>query len=191
MNKEELKKRIEELKNQIKTNSVDKHFAEKLLEDLVSAKGQYDVEEAELIIPKKDVVKEYDFDSFKFVRTKKGILFHVRGGFDTFVSIRMTSLYERLSSLLELKDRYENLVEEERKAYDSIFTANYYVLSMPFLLSPFDEEFFEAASKNIEVLNNAYEKYVKNAELQEETPAEDAEFEKNNGMLNEIMGTDA
>ena len=59
MDKKILKERLDDLVNQIKTNSKDAHFAKKLIDDLLSVKGQMMVEPTELDCGKK--VDEYGY----------------------------------------------------------------------------------------------------------------------------------
>lgn len=187
MKKNEIKEKIEEKINLIKTNSKDAKFADKLIDDLMSLKGQYDVEEVEFIVPAKDVIKEYDFDSYKFVKTTKGVLFHAKGGYTVFVSLRMRSLYERIISILDLKDNYETLSDDDKGIYDAMFSATYYVMSSAFLLSPFEDKFFEVATRILEAINDAYKDYIKDTELSEETPSTDAEFEDKLDLANTVL----
>lgn len=190
MGKEELKKQLEEVVAQIKTNSKDAKFADKLVDKLLSLKGQIDVEPTRIHIPEKDVVKEYDNDSLRFVRCRGCIIFQAKGGYSVIVQPRMTALFEHLSVLLDMKDRYEELSDEEKKSYDMLYSATVYVLEAPMFAVGEDEMFFGIASDVIKRLNDFTEKQL-NKELQEETPKENAEFENLNEVLNKDMGTDA
>ena len=44
MDKEVLKERLNEVKNQLRTNAKDVHFFDKLIDEALSLKGQMDVE---------------------------------------------------------------------------------------------------------------------------------------------------
>lgn len=190
MDKNELKKQIEEVSNQIKVNSKDVHFADNLIDKLLSLKGQYDIEPTRIYIPEKDVVKEYDNDSFRFIKCKGCIMFHAKGGYSVIVKSRMRALFDHLSVLLDMKDRYEELSEEEKKSYDMLYSATVYVLEAPMFSASDDEMFFGIASDVIKRLNDFTDKALKK-DLQEETHEENAEFENLNEVLNKDMGTDA
>lgn len=190
MGKEELKKQLDEVVAQIKTNSKDAKFADKLVDKLLSLKGQIDVEPTRIHIPEKGVVKEYDNDSLRFVRCRGCIIFQEKGGYSVIVQPRMTALFEHLSVLLDMKDRYERLSDEEKKSYDMMYSATVYLLEIPMFAASDDEMFFGIASDVIKRLNDFTDKQL-DKELQEETPKENAEFENLNEVLNKDMGTDA
>lgn len=189
MNKKDLKKQIEDIAKQIKANSKDAKFAEKLVDKLLSLKGQYDVEATRIHIREKDVVKEYDFEAVRFIRCKGCIIFHAKGGVTTIVKPTMKCLYEHLDVLLDMKDRYEELKEEEKKAYEALYTATLWNLSAS-IYSTLDDELFVNVATDI---MKRFEVYIqsKESELQDETPEENAEFETKMGFANELLKENA
>lgn len=186
MEKQELKNKIEEVVNKIKTNSKDAKFADSLVDKLLSLKGQLDVEPMRLCIPEKDVIKEYDNDSIRFVRCKGGILFQTKGGFSVFVSPRMSGLYQHLEILLDMKDKYDELSEEQKKTYEVLYLATTQILQLSIFATCDDEFFFGISEDIIKRFQTMTEKAI-NAELHEETHKENAEFENKMEITNEVL----
>ena len=186
MEKQELKNKIEEVVNQIKTNSKDAKFADSLIDKLLSLKGQLDVEPMRFGIPEKDVIKEYDNDSIRFVRCKGYIAFQAKGGFSVFVSPRMSALYQHLEGLLDMKDNFDNLTEEQKEGYDTsyLYTS---ILMQIMLFAVFDAKMFADLSNDV---MKRYEEFLdryKNIPLQDETYKENAEFENNMELANQVL----
>lgn len=190
MEKKELKKQLDNVVAQIKTNSKDAKFADSLIDKLLSLKGQIDVEPARIHIDEKDVIKEYDNDAVRFVRCKTCILFQAKGGLSIVVNPSMTSLFEHLTILLDMKDRYEELTEEEKKSYELLYSATVWMLEIP-IFATCDDEMFFGVVNDILARFNAFTEKEMGKDLQEETPKEDAEFENMNEVLNEMGKKDA
>lgn len=186
MEKQELKNKIEEVVNKIKTNSKDAKFADSLIDKLLSLKGQMDVEPMRLCIPEKDVIKEYDNDSIRFVRCKSGILFQTKGGFSVFVNPRMSGLYQHLEVVLDMKDKYDELTEEQKKTYDFLYLATTQILQLGIFATCDDEFFFGIAEDIVKRFQTMTEKAL-NTELQEETYKENAEFENKTELANQVL----
>lgn len=189
MGKEKLKKQIKEVVSQIKTNSKDAHFADKLVDKLLSLKGQLDVEPTRIHIEEKDVIKEYDFGSTTYTKYKGGIIFHAKSGMDIVIRPGLHSLYEHINVMLEMKDNYEKLNEDMKKAYENIYTATSWLLTSPIYATIDDNMFFGIAT---DILKH-FDEYIKSKEkvLQEETPIENAEFENMNELLTKDIDKDA
>lgn len=190
MEKKELKMQIDEVVKKIKANSKDAHFAQELTDELLSLKGQYDVEPTRVCVEDKDVIKEYDFDSLRFLRCKNCIVFQDKGGFTSVISPRMVALYTHLNVFLDMKDRYETLSEGEKPVYERLYTATVWVLNTPVFATCSDKMFFGIAADVI----NHFQEYVdeaKNAPLKDEEAEEDAKFENTNEALKIAGGKDA
>ena len=189
MGKEKLKKQIKEIVLQIKTNSKDAHFADKLVDKLLSLKGQLDVEPTRIHIEEKDVIKEYDFGSTTYTKYKGGIIFHAKSGMDIVIRPDLHSLYEHINVMLEMKDNYEKLNEDMKKAYENIYTATSWILTSPIYATIDDNMFFGIATDILKHFNEYCKKQEQN--LQEETPIENAEFQRVIEMFNKDTSTDA
>lgn len=190
MEKKELKKQLDEVVVQIKNNSKDAKFADALVDKLLSLKGQIMIEPTRIHIEEKDVVKEYDNDAVRFVRCKYCIIFQAKGGLSVVVRPTMTALFEHLTVLLDMKDRYEELDEEGKKSYELLYSATVLMLEVPIFVTRSDEMFFGVVNDVLARFNKFTETEL-NKDLQEETPKENAEFENMNEALTKDMGTDA
>lgn len=182
MEKKELKKQLDEVVVQIKNNSKDAKFADALVDKLLSLKGQMMIEPTRIHIEEKDVVKEYDNDAVRFVRCKGCIIFQAKGGMSIVVKPTMTALFEHLTVLLDMKDRYEELDEEGKKSYELLYSATVWMLEVPIFATCSDEMFFGIVNDILSRFNKFTETEL-NKDLQEETPKENAEFENMNEVL--------
>lgn len=190
MEKKELKRQIDEVVKKIKSNSKDAHFAKELTDELLSLKGQYDVEPTRVCVEDKDVIKEYDFDNLRFLRCKNCVVFQDKGGFTSVISPRMVALYTHINVLLDMKDRYDTLTDDEKNVYERLYTATIWVLNTPVFATCSDKMFFGIAADVINYFKEFVEE-AKNAPLKDEEAEEDAKFENMNEILNNNMGTDA
>lgn len=190
MEKKELKKQLDEVVVQIKNNSKDAKFADSLVDKLLSLKGQMMIEPTRIHIEEKDVVKEYDNDAVRFVRCKDCIIFQAKGGMSVVVKPTMTALFEHLTVLLDMKDRYEELDEEGKKSYELLYSATVWMLEVPIFATCSDEMFFGVVNDILARFNKFTENEL-NADLQEETPKENADFENLNEAFNEMEKKDA
>lgn len=189
MAKKDLKKQIEDIKDLIIKESNNPTEAEKRIKKLMSLKGQYDVVEAELTIPVKNVIKRYNFGSYEFVRCRNGILFHVFGGLHTFVSMRMKSAYEHLAGVLDMYDGYADASDDEKYVIDAVINATAMVMDGLIVGSCSDEALFSIAKAVVDYLIKLQNK-SENAELQDETYAEDAEFENTQDAFAQTLKND-
>lgn len=181
---------IETVINQIKTNSKDTKFADKLIDKLMSLKGQYDVEPTRLFVPEKDVIKEYDNDNLRIVRCKDCIIWQHKGGFTFVVKPTMRALYEYIDGMLAMKDKYDELTDDEKSLYDAAYFGMSIILQSPMFAVADDEFFVELATFIGEGVKKVSDKLL-NHPLQEETPIENAEFETKMEVANELLKEDA
>lgn len=175
MDKKILKERLDDLVKQIKVNSKDAHFADKLIGDLLSVKGQMGVEPIALDCGKE--VDEWRGETFRITLTDRGVLYHEYGGYSVFVTPNNTALYDVLADLVENKDEYAELEGEKKENFESLLAIIAYNVSLP-RIAFMDKDFpQEIALKTIEFLRKMYDDLM-NKELQEETPNEDANFKE-------------
>lgn len=175
MDKKILKERLDDLVKQIKVNSKDAHFADKLIGDLLSVKGQMGVEPIALDCGKE--VDEWRGETFRITLTDRGVLYHEYGGYSVFVTPNNQALYDVLADLVENKEEYAELEGEKKENFESLLAIIAYNVSLP-RIAFMDKDFpQEIAIKTIEFLRNMYEGLM-NKELQDETPKEDAEFKE-------------
>ena len=187
MDKESLKKQIDELYGKIVANSKDARFSKRLVNDLLSLKGQYDIEEVIIIVKTKDVLKEYNNNEIVIIRCKQCIIWRHRGGLSVVVEPRMRALYEWLDGLLSLKDDEDKLTEAEKMVYSANYFGMSILMQIPMFAVADDELFFNIIDKAVEGIKKFSDKHLDNPELQEETPKENAEFEAKMKAAEEVL----
>lgn len=120
--KAKLESKLDEKISTLKTQCKDAHFADTLIDEILSLKGQLDVEPTRIFVPEMDIVKEYDFDTFKISKTERDIIFEMFG-YQVRVNWSCSSLYGALSYILDQHDNYLKLDDESKAAYDKMFVA--------------------------------------------------------------------
>lgn len=173
MDKKVLKERLNEVKNQLRTNAKDVHFFDKLIDEALSLKGQLTIEPLALDCGKE--VEEWSEDTFRVTLTDKGVLYHEFGGYSIFVTPQNAALYGVLSDLVVNKDKYFKEGAENKEEYDLTMSAIAYCLAVPRLVCGDADFMFEIASKVVEYIKDKYDELIEQP-LQEETPTENAEF---------------
>lgn len=182
-NKEELKKKLDEVKAQIKANSKDTHFADTLISELLSLKGQIDVEPLELNVGKK--IDDFKGETFEIVKTDRGIMYHEYGGYTIYTTENNNALYTTLADYVDNKDTYFELEGEQKEIFELNMSAIAYCLAVPKFAFADVTFTYEMAEKVIKYLNKSYEEAM-NADLQEETIEQDTEFKNATLALDEI-----
>ena len=173
MDKKVLKDRLDEVKNQLRTNAKDVHFFDKLIDEALSLKGQMGVDPIALDCGKEE--DEWRGETFRITTTNKGVIYHEYGGYSVFVTPNNEALYGVLVDLVENKEKYAKLEGEEAENFSALLTIIAYNLSLP-RISFMDREFpQEIAIRTMEFIRKMYDDLM-NKELQEETPIEDAAF---------------
>lgn len=191
--KEEIRKKIDEVKNLIKTNSKDAHHAEKLIDELLSLDREKRHEATLVHIPMDNVSKTFKGDTFELCYTKQGeAVYRTFGGY----TIICSSLFNALNATIENAIDYlngeiqEELTDEQKQLIEDDITATSWVLNLP-LHACSDLEFkYDLTNKFIEFISKLKEK-SNTDEPQEETYEQDAQFkEAMIGMENtrEIIG---
>lgn len=189
MDKKAIKKELDEALIQLKNNSKDAKFADRLIDKAMSLKGQLDVVEMEFGIPESDVLKRYNFNSFELVKCKGGIVFHVFGGYISYTTMQMVSLYEHLNTVLEMYDSLADADEIQKKVTDAVMNATFIDMQIPILIGTSDDFLFDFAELYCKKLQDLQDKMI-NSELQEETHEENAKFENETQMLNNFLRKD-
>lgn len=182
-----IKKEISKTISQIKANSKDSKFADLLVKRLLSLKAQSDVNPTRLYVPESDVEKEYDFGAVRFVKCKSCIIYEAKGGYYIVVRPEMVNLYLHLTVLLDMKDRYDELDDNNKKLYDAMYSATVTVLNVP-IYSAIDDELFTNTA--LDALKN-FEKYVEKKQsdpLQDETPEQNVIHNNLEYAMNMLMG---
>jgi len=196
----ELKKKLSIKKANLLELCGDSKEAVELLDEILSLKGQIDVEPARLHIPEKDVIDEYKGASFCLTKTKKSILYHLYGGYTIVVDepIRgasfsdnekealfrgFPSLYDTLDYYFNSKDEYDRMSAEDKELFQLVLTAENYILSLPTYVFADENFMFDIANKCVTFLKDSLTKAVKAVE-ENGLPDED---EKANAMFEQAV----
>lgn len=119
--------------------------------------------------------KSFKGETFDMVKTSKGILYHVYGGFNIFVTPNNVALYETLDDLIENQETYNKFQGQEKEDFELNLSAITYVLDIPLFAFSNSEFTFKIAEETIKYLQAVYENSM-NHPLQEETVEEDLAF---------------
>lgn len=176
--KEEIRKKIDEVKNLIKANSKNAHHAEKLIDELLSLDREKRHEATLVHIPMDNVSKTFKGDTFELCYTKQGeAVYRTFGGY----TIICSSMFNALNATIENAIDYlngeiqEELTDEQKQLIEDDITATSWMLNLP-LHACSDLEFkYDLTSKFIEFISKLKEK-SNTDEPQEETYEQDAQF---------------
>lgn len=174
MDKGKLKSRLEDVRKRL-VASEDAAERERLVDELLSLKGQLDVVPSLVEIPMSDVMVEQKFGSARLVKTRKYIVHHMIGGVFTLVSPRARTLYQSLDKLMRMKERYAMLSEDEKKYHDGLFLGLTTALTLPSYITSDEEFFFDVTEFIMNRTARLYE-YLMSRPLQEETVQADIDF---------------
>lgn len=176
LNKDELKNKLDEIKNLIKENSKDANQSENLVNELLSVYDKYNSEETLVHIPLSSIEKECDGETFTMSITKDGqAIYHTRGGYTVIADERYSSFFDTIYNLIDYINGSVKLDEEMNTIMDGDVIATSYVLNIP-IYAMGDYSF------KVELFNRAYEYLSKaledaSAELKDETFQENKEFQ--------------
>ena len=167
--KKALKEQIEITKEQIRSNSKDVAFANKLIGNLLSLKGQFDLDPSILHVSTKEVIKSFDFETFVIYICQTCAIMQFKGGYTIMVDTRMKGLYEFILQLCAMKKKFDTLPEEERMAYNGSLFGLTLLMQIPLFAVVDDEFFFKMVNYVGDELGALFEKYS-NAPLSPEQP---------------------
>lgn len=187
MDKKEIKAKIDDIKAQIKANSKDAHFAEKLIGDLLSLKGQYEHQPTMVNVAMDDIIGTLEGNTFTIYKTKSGDTgFHLKAGYDIVVRPTVESLNKSLASFVDYQKDIEKLSEEEQEYYKSDLVATQFCLTIP-MYAFADLDFkYKIANMFADYMLKAQTDLLDNVVLQDETPEENKRFEEAAKGLEEI-----
>lgn len=175
MDKKVLNERLNELIRQIKLNSKDAHFAEKLTYDLLHVHREK-LQEKTYVFELGQELYKVENGHFYISRHERGILFHIYNSYDIVVPISHSCLYSTLLSVLNERElEYESLSEEDKKDSDTFLEVVGIILAMPLNIFNDTEFAIDIATQVLKRTNELYEKAA-NAELQDEDLYKDEEF---------------
>lgn len=179
MDRNEIKAKIEEVKAQLKSNSKDAHFAEKLIGDLLSLKGQYEHQPAMVHVAMDDILGTLEGNTFTIYKTKSGDTgFHLKAGYDIVVRPTVESMNQSLATFVDYQKEMDSLSEKEREWYEQDLIATQFCLTIP-MYAFADMDFkYKVANMFADYMLEIQNKLLDNVELQDETPEENKAFEQ-------------
>lgn len=179
MDRNEIKAKIEEVKAQLKSNSKDAHFAEKLIGDLLSLKGQYEHQPTMVHVAMDDILGTLEGNTFTIYKTKSGDTgFHLKAGYDIVVRPTVESMNQSLATFVDYQKEMDSLSEKEREWYEQDLIATQFCLTIP-MYAFADMDFkFEVANMFADYMLKIQHKFLDNVVLQDETPEENKAFEQ-------------
>lgn len=175
MKKETLEKKLKECKEQLKANSKDAHFASNLIDRMLSYKGQLGVEPIEFDCGTPLEGQEFKGETFEIVKTTKGVVYKMYGGYVIFVEPQNKALYETLCDYIDHKEEYEQLEGEMKEQFALELSAMAYCLNVPLFCFNDAEFTFKIATIVIDYLKSTFDELM-GKPLQEENIEEDNEF---------------
>lgn len=178
MGRKELKAQLEEVKAKIKTNSKDAHFADALISELLSLKGQIDIEPTIVHILTSDIVDQLEGNTFSMIETKQGdAIYKVKGGYTIIADgARMSSLADTIKHYIRHHKEMDNMEGEELELAKLELEAVAHVLNTPmFAFSDIDLA-YKIATDVVKWMSSTYEELV-NKDLQPEDREADAIYE--------------
>lgn len=121
--------------------------------------------------------KVFKGETFEIQKTTKGILYHLYGGYNIFVTPNNASLYETLNDLIENSVEYSKFTGDEKDNFETFISATAFVLNVPLIAFSNSDFMFKIANNVVDYLQQSYDNAMKN-ELQEETVEEDEQFKE-------------
>lgn len=180
MDKKDLKKDLADIKAKIKANSTDAHFADTLIAELLSIKGQIDHEPTLVHLPLSEVVDSLQGDTFSIHAMKNGdAVYRLKGGLTLVATNGFESLNSTLREFVLNQHKVDELLnEEDKELYETDLFATTMILNLP-ILAFSDLEFkYKIYNRIVEYLNDLHDKLISEAELQNETPNENKTFQE-------------
>lgn len=179
MDKKDLKKDLADIKAKIRANSTDAHFADTLIAELLSIKGQIDHEPTLVHIPMSDVDDKLEGETFAIYSLKSGdVAYHLKGGYTLIASNRFFSLNDALRGYVANQHIIDTeLNAEDKELYEKDLWASTYLLNLPTIAFSDLEFKYKIVNRIIEYLDELQKRLLVDAELQDETPEENKAFE--------------
>ena len=188
MEKTELKQRLEEVKTKLKSICKDAHYADSLISDILSLKGQIDHEPTIVHVAESDIVDKVKGDLFEVGLTKDGkAIYHVYGGYTIVADPRLSGLHGTISNFVKAETLSENLSDDLKKMIRDDMDVSAWVLAAPmYAFSDIDLK-YKIATDIVEWMNS-FTSSILESDLQDEDPIKNIEFEKSFEDIEDIDG---
>ena len=174
--KETLQNKLNKIKEAIVNICSDKEEGKRLVDDLLSLKGQADIEPTLVHIPTSYIIKEYDNDNIVIYRCKDCIIWRMKGGETKIVYPTMVGEYQFLSQMLDMREKYDTLDEDLKTVYDSSYLGYSILNTIPSIITAKDKYFVEAVKWGMDFTARMYDEIIAHP-LQDETPEDNAAHE--------------
>lgn len=176
MEKKELKKKLNEQIVLLKAQCKDAHYAQTLLDGILSLKGQIDVKADE-----RKAVSEIKESAYSLTRyDNDDIEFHINGMTTTFRP-HLNVYHFPLNALLTCHDNYDTMDEESKENYENLLTDVLLALQMPTILFSDVQLTGDVMNTYVKYLNKKLEESQDDDNLPHDDDAKNEEFK--DGML--------
>lgn len=166
--KNTLKQKLEETKAKIKSNSKDAHFADSLISDLLSIKGQIEHVPSLEFIPLEAIEAEFSHGPFYIAKlTDQRMVYKVYGGYTIICDARMKALYETISGLLNIYSDPSLIDDTNEEDTKLALEALGFILSAPLYACADEELAMKIATAIVEYIGKLQDESM-NSELKEE-----------------------
>lgn len=180
----DLKKELLLVKEEIIQMTNDSEKASKLINRLLGIKGALDTNPIELNVGKK--IDSLEGNSFSIIKTDQGALYKEIGGYAVFTTPSF-HLYNVLVDFVE--NQNAEIDKELKEDYETMLEIIGYCLQMPKYIPHDFQLSVDVATGVVQSLEKLQKKYIDNAELQDETPIENADFVETLKALRTIKET--
>lgn len=173
MDKKILKERLNEVKNQLRTNAKDVHFFDKLIDEALSLKGQMDVEPMFAYLPENEIVDRIKGNNYELVYTQKQAGYRL-GGYSIIVQNNY-ALGGQIMNYIDTMRDTSDLDEKQKEIFEFDLAASMLNFNA-ILFAASDFEFrYQLNELVVNYLNKKAEE-MNNVEVSEETTEQDREF---------------
>ena len=173
MDKEVLKERLNEVKNQLRTNAKDVHFFDKLIDEALSLKGQMDIEPMFAYLPENEIVDRIKGNNYELVYTPKQAGYRL-GGYSIIVQNNYGLGGQIMNYVDTMKDT-SNLDEKQKEIFELDLAASMLNFNA-ILFAANDFEFRYQLNELVVKYLEKKQNELNNVEVSEETTEEDREF---------------
>lgn len=170
-NTKNTKSKIEEIKTLIKNNSKDVHYAQKLINELISLQKQLTHQPTVVNIPLDNIVKSYKGDGWEMLYTKYNTaIYRTTGGYTLICKSVFNVLNQTISEVIDYMNGNINvdLTDDQKKAMETDIALNTAVFNLP-LLATADLDFKLALIRELENYIDKLQEQISNSELPDET----------------------
>lgn len=177
MEREDLEKKYQELKKELRDGSKKKADFDLVIKELESIRNQIDITPMHFFVNESDIEDSYEGDSFAIYKTNRYIHFKTRGGYNLFVEPKNTSLYSTIEEYMKNLKRIEDMSIEELDTFETYSSIITYILECPLFAFGNYETAISIATKIIEELSKRL-KESEEADLQKEEIEKNEVFEE-------------